>query len=78
MAIAISPPFISVTVINTMAKSNWGRKGFISSCNLQYSIYIIRKIAYKMGLLSVLGWNVGTEAFCACSVVWWPFELKPG
>lgn len=38
MAIAISPPFISITVINTMAQSNWGREGFISSCNLQYSI----------------------------------------
>lgn len=41
-------------------------------------LYIIRKIAYKMGLLSVLGWNVGREALCACSVVWCPFELKLG
>lgn len=31
-------------------------------------LYITRKIAHKMGLLSALEWNVGTEPLCACSV----------
>lgn len=31
-------------------------------------LYITRKIAYKMGLLSILEWNVGTHSLCVPAV----------